>query len=1488
MSQPVTTFRIFIASPSDCNVERKTVRQIINQDPTIRTLKRELNVALDDLGCEDLLSDLGRPQSIINAAIEKFDPDWIVFIFWHRFGTDAGMGMTGTEEEWNLARKMNEQKSGRPNVSIYFNRAAPSTYIVDLDQQSALENFRSRIFSEHQALASEFNGTSEFEQLFRAHLTKRVFALTNGQLALPKDLTERFLTASRGLLTWQRTLGSGHEIARPELDELLERISGSEQSSTLILGGPGAGKSSLLSAGAHALLEKGMPVLAIKADMLGAGINTFEDLSKWLHINIDLRDAIRILASEEKVVIIIDQLDALSELLDQKSERLNLLLNLIQYLSSIPRVHIVASSREFEFRHDVRLNSISAERMDLKLPDWEKVSPILTESGHSPEEMGESLHDLLRTPWHLKLFIDVAVPGEVFESLQTLLGKLWERQIEDPGGPPDHLILLERLAARMADEESLWLPISSSDNDIKARQALERADILVRGPNDQTIGFRHQTYYDYTMARAFSRGSVSLADHVLSRQNGLFVRPTLLGGLHYIRSTSLHEYHRQLNKLFESNPRPHILGLLIEFLGQQKEPDNEETDIFVTLLASENIGPRILSAIVGNPGWFARLSHTPELKVWLQKPPEKAFYCVPFLSVAIRFSPERTLNMLIEYWTDNPAFDHLTLEVLQNLNEWNLHFANIAAKIIRRSASHSALLLAERIAEKSPELATHVVRAELDRRSEEALRKSEDQSSRKSGLTETEYSSALKRLIEDERDWYNIEKIAAAAPQAFLDLIWPWFLQVVEQISDQEHRFVVGYRDDQVTYKGFKRDFPRSLIVAALLVSVCKLAETDPDCFLSFLEENQNSDFLIVHRLLARGLEKLTNERSDQVLSYLIGDPRRMVLGDFEDNRRETKRLISGVSRSLSPEDRLRLEEHVLQFKPYKEISPLPSPEERFRRLKWVRQDRLRLLRAFNKKHLSPKARRILEKEERALPDTKNYDSHISGGWVGPRISSEKMSRASDQALLQLFNELPDETGWNHPKKRMTGGAIQLSREFQTIAKTEPGRAVRLVRMLEPNRHDIYAGAALDGLAESQLPTGEYSSLFEDLIQKGFSSEEFLEKAASGLEKLAHRDKGLADESLSWLELWLSNNPHPTWPADQEENENDKSDKSGEPILFGLGGIFTLPHGRGAIIRAIAAGYLKREPPNINEWIRVISGRINLEKHPKVWVMTLSYMPILYREDRRLATQLYDEVIHSCPEVLNYRFGLYSIARVLGWAEPREHPQEWLLRLEADGSDFCLQAYGELICLYHLVHLDSWSGDRIRRHLIDYSNSPFLRGLAHAAGHFWKEEVFRKIATEIFTALAGHEDESVQRGVAELFRLNRDNPGLILEMRGIIEKVMDNSKLLLKVAPDLIEAMELCIDVAPDLVCQVSQKILEVGVSKLQSPASFLAFYAVTLTNIALTLHRMPVYRQVGLELFENLLSLNLREARVALEILDRKPKQIIFPSLRRRRKQSN
>lgn len=40
----------------------------------------------------------------------------------------------------------------------------------------------------------------------------------------------------------------------------------------------------------------------------------------------------------------------------------------------------------------------------------------------------------------------------------------------------------------------------------------------------------------------------------------------------------------------------------------------------------------------------------------------------------------------------------------------------------------------------------------------------------------------------------------------------------------------------------------------------------------------------------------------------------------------------------------------------------------------------------------------------------------------------------------------------------------------------------------------------------------------------------------------------------------------------------------------------------------------------------------------------------------------------------------------------------------------------------------------------------------------------------------------------------------------------------------------------------------------------------------AIKLHRQPLSREVGLQIFEKLLALNLRETRSALEMLDRRP----------------
>lgn len=279
MTNTVRQLRICIASPGDCNDEREVVRRIIKDDPTIRTLCRQQDVSLDVFGWEDVSPGAGRPQSLINAAMEERNPDLFVFLFWHRFGSDAGLGMTGTEEEWNRALIANKQGGGHPAISIYFKRANPPFDALDTGQLASVEDFRSTVFAERQALAKEFHDPDTFRDMFRAHLAEKIHGIEAniGELgSAPEVLRQEFADTSHTLLSWPRDLGNGERLERPERVRLASKILNSESSTTLVLGGRGTGKSALLADLGHHLLDEGVALLAIKADMIAATVENNE------------------------------------------------------------------------------------------------------------------------------------------------------------------------------------------------------------------------------------------------------------------------------------------------------------------------------------------------------------------------------------------------------------------------------------------------------------------------------------------------------------------------------------------------------------------------------------------------------------------------------------------------------------------------------------------------------------------------------------------------------------------------------------------------------------------------------------------------------------------------------------------------------------------------------------------------------------------------------------------------------------------------------------------------------------------------------------------------------------------------------------------------------------------------------------------------------------------------------------------------------------
>ena len=107
---------------------------------------------------------------------------------------------------------------------------------------------------------------------------------------------------------------------------------------------------------------------------------------------------------------------------------MNVLLNLVRHIGSVPNVHVLLSARTFEFHHDVRLRAIEAEAVTLKLPPWHEVKEQLAEVGIDADTWPEKARDVVRIPQALKTFIALVGSGrtEPFSTYLAMLEQLWQ------------------------------------------------------------------------------------------------------------------------------------------------------------------------------------------------------------------------------------------------------------------------------------------------------------------------------------------------------------------------------------------------------------------------------------------------------------------------------------------------------------------------------------------------------------------------------------------------------------------------------------------------------------------------------------------------------------------------------------------------------------------------------------------------------------------------------------------------------------------------------------------------------------------------------------------------------------------------------------------------------------------------------------------------------------------------------------------------------
>lgn len=1329
---------------------------------------------------------------------------------------------------------------------------------------------------------------SQFAQTLAEKTGEKIFGVTRvDEFRAAEEFRKPLLLASQPLLHWPQTLPDGTSIARPELETLFSASESEDGTTTVLLGKPGSGKTALLARLAETLRENDVPFLAIKADLLAPSVATEEDLRAHCNLPLLPSEMLTALSATKPVVLIIDQLDALAGYLDLRTGRLSVLLNLVRRLASKPNINIVLSARTFEFEHDTRLKTVQASSLNLELPAWSEIEKLLKDNGVNAAAWPADAQDLLRTPQQLATFLRLpnASRTEPFMKYQSMLEVLWqERLLAAPNGAKV-LRLASAIAEDMAEKETLWVSRARYDEHADELKVLLANEVLTSPPEAAgSIGFSHQTVFEFALSRLFARKPGELSSYVLSREASLFVRPKLWSALTYLRAVETPTYEAEVQTLWRSGKlREHLQLLIVEFIGQQANPSEAEAVIFNEALSSPEQKRIALQAMVGSSGWFHRLKNTHISSV--MKDPADAGAAVPILMQAE--APDDVIELLEKLWLPDQQFDSNTWYVLQEADPWSERYLAAAKTIMERTDiapyAFDGLLMniGAGNAEYAIQLASHRLNLRLTAAEMEAKRRSEipepeDQQERVLASFHSP-KQALEAVAEENDGWDSLEALASAHPQAFLREVWPWFQELACSIRTYEKRgtetgFPVSGLDFRFEEEG-TLDLPERPILGALRVALESLASLEGSGFADWLGEHRTENAEPAQRLFANALAKEPERYATLSLEFLLEDTRRFHLGHIEDYSDTSKRLVRAVSPFWDDQQIARFINTVRSYAP----TPASWRDAQMRQylLRDTAKLKLELLEQLPQDRLSQETLKFIVEERRRFGSNSRGATFSGVRWIGSPMSVEAITRADDDDILNAFAELPDATGWDHPRDWEKGGNIQLARSFADFSKSDPERAISIIERLTPETGTRAAGNALDAMAEVADPDLILKAISE-LDDRGFKGEEFRGNAARAVERLIRRDVPIDDATLERLIGWLSSPvvPEPEEPDEDEDlfadvagtiDEASKSDKV-ESILWGLGGGSVLPQGNFPILETIIRILLARRDPE--RAIAILYEHLDTAEDERVWSSLTRFFRYLIPKDKAQLEGFLAKLYAKYPALLHTRETAISLAYL------HRNVPDFVRSVLESWKDLpqprVQQAFGELTALVWLVQPKiTWTDTLIDR-IIAADSVNGRTGAAFACVNLWADVDSTTRAADLLLRILARHEEEPWIALLDLFRLVDE-----------IEPTADWSRLLEAIADELprqetihstfvVDRLQSLLPHKAGLVAKIALALTDKWKSELADMRTGTAMAAPELVDIAITLHRLsPDIRDAGTSLFERLLYLNAYTARETLSQID-------------------
>jgi nucleoside phosphorylase len=1054
------------------------------------------------------------------------------------------------------------------------------------------------------------------KRVFSENVFNEFFKETNNQDILPDTLFENYneknikgkreklLSVSNSLLTWKNSFSDSnkyHYNREHYINDIIEWINSDNSivnektknpNVAVVVGEAGVGKTVILVDLLKRLVDLNFFVLGIKADLYQ--VTSLDELSKSMGLE-DIIKFIDEINREEKIVIIIDQIDSLSLSMSKDRSVINFYYNFISRLSSFSNVKIIVSTRNFDLEYDPVIRNLK-DNFNIKITDLDDndLNTILSNMKiNIPKE--SKLYKLLTRPLHIEILSQISVDHNLYDisSLTELYFKLWENKISSNCNSKEIILTLKYIISDMDSNGTLFISEKKIIDKKVGKDILLSESFLRKDLNSDKLQFFHASFFDFCFAKFFVEDNKSIYKFLLNQSHqGLSLRSQVKSVMQYLHEYDNKKYNEEFCKIInDTYIKYHLKLLLINQLGSFEDISGNDKKSSVNFLNNLEGFKYDFLLSVKTISWFHFLLENKYLDKYINETNKTLNnYVISLLYIFIHKDQENSLDFVIA----NKIKDKNYLQsILFEIEDWNSNKKQ--PYIIFNSLNEQLnvnekinLLLLDRISKYNPNFICNYIFNKLNAYINEI-----DISQTTSNYFTYDDVETIKKLLEV----HKIETITSSMILIEKLIEKTKFYFKENRIYFADSAFYCYDKSTLDLYNQFK-------ILTMLIDNVLTL---DIISFSQIFEKYFDTTYSTILFVFFSYFENNPDFFMEKIYSYIIKDK-------FLEEITLNKNLQYLVQTSLTElfekfdySQREKILDAIMKINPSWEKKETGFSSEGFTKFEYLKAIPENLLSNYKEIY-----KKFTDLNKKFYSYEIKEPESITGGWVGPPLSQEEYSSKIFDEWLFSFKKYKD-------NNFIDGGALEHARAFEKEITNKPDKFYQFIYDLGNNNeiNIIYFYHGIDGLVKAKYDIDKVKAI---ILNFGYIKDnEFRRRIIWAIEYI-DKLKTIDDEILNILEDYAINDPDPEKEEWRKENEDDIVLYGGSPITEGINSI------RGSAVWALGIHAHRTNNP---ERLFKIFNKVVLDLSVSVRCCLSIYLPNMIKHDREKTIKILFKLIES-------------------------------------------------------------------------------------------------------------------------------------------------------------------------------------------------------------------------------------------------------------------